>query len=127
MASRAQVASWLADKLPDERAAAVETAASWLVASRRVGQANYLARDVARELAFRGYVYARVTSARPLGHEAQSRIREFITEATQARQLELDIEVDPRLVGGVRIETPDAELDASVRTKLEQFVEGVNR
>jgi len=127
MVSRTQVAAHVANALDSDRAGAMKSAAAWLVNTGRERQAGYLARDVAKVLAGRGYVSAKVTTARRMSDETQSRIETYIMEATDAKKLELDTVVDPAIIGGAHIETPDAHLDATVRTKLEKFVQGVSR
>ncbi|MDB5179358.1 MAG: atpH [Patescibacteria group bacterium] len=124
MASRMQVAAYVADRLTDDRAGAVRSAAAWLAAKGQGRQARYLARDVAQVLSARGYVHARVTTARPLAGEARREVERFIKEATGGRELELETAVDPGMIGGITIETPGQALDASVRTKLAHYIEG---
>ncbi len=125
MATRTQVADYVATKLSAGRSTAVREAAAWLVATGRARQAPYLARDVAKALSEQGYVYARITTARPLSDETRRQIEAFLRHITGATQLELDTQVDAQLIGGLRLETPTAELDATVRRKLAQLVEGV--
>ena len=127
MASRVQVAEYVADKLATDRGEALREAASWLVAHGKARQARYLVRDVAQVLADRGYVYARITTARPLSEPARKRVEDFIREHTGAKKIELTDTVDPEVIGGARIEIPGSELDSTVRTKLAKFVEGVSR
>jgi F-type H+-transporting ATPase subunit delta len=124
MPSRVQVAAHVADQLTTNRAEAVRAAAAWLVDRRRDREARYLARDIAAILAERGHVLAQVTTARKLSAEAQTEIEHFIKKETGARELELVTSVDPKLVGGVVVELPTASLDASVKAKLDRFVEG---
>jgi F-type H+-transporting ATPase subunit delta len=122
MASRMQVAAYVADKLGSDRAGAVRSAAAWLTARGQGRQARYLARDVAQVLATHGYVLAHVTTARSLSEGAVRAITEFIMSATGAKQIELEQRVDPTLIGGIQLEIPGRSLDASVRTKLAQYV-----
>jgi F0F1-type ATP synthase delta subunit len=124
MASRMQVATYVADQLRTDRAGALRKAAAWLVGKGRTRQAPYLVRDVAQVLVARGYVHAIVTTARPLGAVGRDHVEQFIKNATGARELELELAVDPDLIGGVKIETPGQALDASVKTKLARYVEG---
>jgi F-type H+-transporting ATPase subunit delta len=119
-----QVAAYVAGRLRDDRAGAVRSAAAWLADGGRARQATYLARDIAEVLAQRGYVLARITTAQALSPEARSHVERFIKEATGAHELELETAVDPGLIGGVSIEIPGRELDASVRKKLARYVEG---
>ena len=124
MASRMQVATYVADHLEDDRKGTLRSAAAWLLAKGQARQARYLARDVAAVMAGRGYVLAVVTTAKPLTAEARAHVEHFVKEATGARALELETAVDARLIGGITIETPGQALDASVRTKLARYVEG---
>lgn len=125
MASRTQVATYLADHLADGRAEAVKAAAAWLVAGGRGREARYLARDAAAALAERGHVLAEVVTARPMDPAAVKSVEGFIKQATGAQSLELVQSVDPALIGGIKIELPAATLDASVQAKLDKFVEGM--
>jgi F0F1-type ATP synthase delta subunit len=125
MPTRTQVAAALAERLGRDRQKTVREAAAWLVATGRTRQARYLARDVAAQLESKGYVMVRVTSARPLQRHTVESLRHFIQRQTGARELEMDMVVDPAVVGGVQIETPLAALDVTVKTKLSRYVEGV--
>jgi F0F1-type ATP synthase delta subunit len=124
MASRALVASFLADKLKADRRAAIKAAAHWMLETGRARQAGYLARDVAAILADRGYVMVRIVSARPLEGSALRAIEKFVRDATNGIHLEVVTEIDRALVGGFRVELPGAVMDASVSTKLAKLVEG---
>lgn len=125
MATRTQVAAAVAERLGSDRRRVVREAAAWLVATGRARQAGYLARDVAVKLQDEGYVLVKVTTARPLEPRAREQLEGLIRRETHARRLELDEMIDPEVVGGVQIETPLATLDATVRTKLARYVEGV--
>ncbi len=122
MASRMQVANFVAERLDKDRAGTLRMAAAWLVAKGRRGQARYLAMDVAEALVGRGYVAARVTTARAMSAQTRTEVERFIKEATGGQQLELETAVDPAMIGGIRIETPGRALDASVRAKLARYV-----
>jgi F-type H+-transporting ATPase subunit delta len=124
--TRTQVAEYVAGRLAKDRPAAVREAAAWLVATGRGRQASYLARDVAAALAGQGYVLARITTARPLTAAVRSSVEAFLRAETGAREVELETIVDTAVIGGARIETPTAELDATVRRQLAKLVEGVH-
>lgn len=121
--SRLKVASYLADNLsPQERPAAIRRVAAWLLSSRRRGQADNIARDVAAALEQEGYLYATVTSARPLTNDARTKITQFLSQAGTVNQVELIEAVDPLLISGLQIQTPSKQLDATGSTQLGQFV-----
>src|SRR5689334_17703423 len=127
MASRMQVAAYVADHLKADRRKALRAAAAWLAERGQARQARYLARDVAQVLAARGYVTATVTTARRLSDAGRAEVERFIKHATGARDLELVTVVDPSLIGGIKIETPGQALDASVQTKLARYVAEAER
>jgi F-type H+-transporting ATPase subunit delta len=122
MASRLQVATYIADRLEHDRKAVLQSAAAWLSEKGRTRQAPYLARDIAQVLATRGYVLAKVTTARPLSHEATKEIAGYVAEVTGGKAVELETATDPDMIGGIKLETPGHALDASVQTKLERYV-----
>jgi F0F1-type ATP synthase delta subunit len=124
--TRTQVAEYVASHLAKDRSDAMRQAAAWLVATGRSRQASYLARDIAAALAGQGYVSARITTARPLTPAVRSTVEAFLRTETGAREIELETIVDTAIIGGARIETPTAELDATVRRQLAKLVEGVH-
>jgi F-type H+-transporting ATPase subunit delta len=127
MTARVDVAEHLVANLTKDRQAAVQRAAAWLVATGRTRQAGYLARDVASALAIDGYLLVRLTTARPLAAVSRQRIEAYLKATTGATTLELAETVDPAVIGGIRIETPDAVLDDTVKSKLAKLVEGASR
>jgi F-type H+-transporting ATPase subunit delta len=60
---------------------------------------------------------AKVTSAYPLDQAALGRLQSDL-ETRFGTKLRLDVDVDPALIGGVRIALGDEVIDASVRGKL---------
>jgi len=78
--------------------------------------------DIAHELyAQSSHLLVDVTSARKLTDAVRAELKRTLLAATNARRVELAEHVDPTLLGGLVARTPDAELDASVRTKLKQL------
>ena len=125
--TRMQVAQYVASHLTSGRSQAMNEAAAWLISSGKVRQASYLARDVARIIAQSDYLYAVVTTALPLSSAVRNGIEDYLKEVTGAATVELNEVVDPRMIGGVRIETPTAVLDGTVHSKLVNLVEGMSR
>ena len=125
--TRKEVARYVASQDGQARTAAIQEAAAWLIESKRVRQASYLAQDIAAVLAETGQLAAIVTSARPLSASAQSHVLANLKELTGADTVLMSFETNPSLIGGVIITTPTAELDASVRTTLRNLVERTSR
>ncbi|PSN19845.1 F0F1 ATP synthase subunit delta [filamentous cyanobacterium CCP5] len=66
-------------------------------------------------------VLAEVTSATELSDDQQSAIRDKVKGLTNARQVELSIEVDPSLLGGLIIQVESKVIDASLRGQLRRI------
>lgn len=124
--TRTQVARYVAGHLSTGRSKALQQAAAWLVTTGRSHEADYLAADVAAILEEQGTVAVRITSAHRLSAEAKREIEKFITAKTGADELSMEYDHDPSLIGGIRIQTPTAALDTSIRTRLERLVKEVS-
>ena len=77
-------------------------------------------RDLVRER--RGESVASVQSAVPLTAADQNALREKL-EKRFGRKMILKLEVDPALLGGVRVETEGRVLDGTLRTRLQEIKE----
>ena len=94
---------------------------SLLVERGRVGALAKVSEDYNRQLnAHRGVVEATVTSAAPLTTDETAAIRSRV-EAMAGSAVELRMEVDPDLLGGLTIQIRDRLLDASIRGRLERL------
>ena len=122
MVTRLEVARYVAEQLPQQRRRTLNEVAAWLVATGRSRQADYLVQDVAMILAQDGYLAARVTTARPLNNALRQEIHTYLASLTGATTTELIEQVDPRVIAGLRLTTPTAELDTTLRHKLTTFV-----
>ena len=81
-----------------------------------------LMRDVMQLRLEMGYVEAKVLSAHELNTEVINDIKTLLSQHfPNAKSIKLDFVVDPKIVGGVKIELPRETLDLSVRYKLNLF------
>ncbi len=123
--SRRVLARTIAGKLVAEPARQthwMRVLAAYLVEQNRVAEADLIANDIARELYEQdGQLLAHVTSARPLHDSVRTALKKLLTEQTRAKHVTLTESTDSSLIGGLVARTPDAELDASVRTKLNRL------
>jgi F-type H+-transporting ATPase subunit delta len=67
-----------------------------------------------------GRLKARVTAAAPLGEAQRERLQRALTART-GRNVELDVTVDPSLIGGVVANVGNVVFDGSLRTQLDQL------
>jgi F0F1-type ATP synthase delta subunit len=126
--SRTQVAEELVKSLNDvNRTTAIEQAAAWLVDSGKHRQVKYLAQDVARILATdHGYVLANITTAREMSDYQTQSLRNYVLSLSDGNEVEFIFNIDPKVIGGVSIETPVGTLDETVRHRLEKLARGMN-
>ena len=96
--------------------------AAYLLDTGRKKEATLIVRDIEAMLVDAGMAIGTVISARPLSKEARTTIESFIKQQNaQVKNVVLREQVDESLIGGVRLELPGKQLDASVKAKLEQL------
>ena len=71
-------------------------------------------------------VRARITSARPLDDAQRSEIVAAL-EKRYGRKIEAELDVDPQLLGGARVQVGDQVINASVRDALAQMAAAITR
>jgi F-type H+-transporting ATPase subunit delta len=91
---------------------------SFLIDQRRLIDLDAIARAYG-ELADRaeGLLTAEVVSAGPLDDRRKDRLRRALSDRT-GREVKLEIEVDPSLIGGAIAKVGDLVFDGSLRTQL---------
>jgi F-type H+-transporting ATPase subunit delta len=123
--SRRVIARIVAQKLVQEPARQdywIRVLAAYLIENKRINQADLIINDIEHELYIQdGQLLVNVTSARPLTTSVRSALTKLLTDRTQAKQVTLTEDVDPSLIGGLVARTADAEMDASIRTKLNKL------
>ncbi len=96
--------------------------AAYLIDSGRKSEATLIIRDVEAMLSSNGTAIGTVTSARPLSAEALVSVESFIKQNdARIKQVVLREQIDESLIGGMKLELPGAQLDASVKAKLDKI------
>lgn len=95
--------------------------AAYMVEQRLTGQFDEIVRDIAYELARLGRLEATVTTARPLSDDLRELVRDYLRGHDKQADIVLNETVDESIIGGIIIETPSHQLDASVRSTLKQL------
>lgn len=124
-ASRRVLARTVAAKLlaePDKRSHWITVTAAYLMDHGMDEDVELIVNDIAHELYEQaGHLIVDVTSARALTDSTREELTRMLKEATKASTVEISEQTDPELLGGLIARTPDAIIDASVRTKLKQL------
>ena len=91
-----------------------------LVASkRRLFAVRTMIRDfLALDDSDRGVSRAIVTVAEPLDENGREALVRSLKDATGGKTVELDMKVDPEIIGGIIVRLGSRMVDASIRTKL---------
>lgn len=118
--SRRRISSYIADQLIAEGQSLrlVRQLAAYLIDSRRTKELELIVRDIEYELQKRGTVLAQITSASKLTEDTRIVIERFLKSETSAKQIFLRQFVDPEVLGGVRIDLPSSQLDATIMRRL---------
>lgn len=123
-APRKRVAQVIADDTLSHGfdAAQAHSIAAYLLEERRTNELNSLLRDVQESWAERGYVEVVVHSAHELSDQVQ---RDVETEVRalypNAKHVTVTGAIDPTVVGGVRLEFANRQLDLSIQSELNKF------
>ena len=107
---------------PDRRSEWLRRLAAYMVTHKMSGQADLIINDIAHELEQQaGILSAEVVTARELSSELRQSITAMLQSETGADSVVLHETTDQALLGGFVARTPDAEIDASIRSKLKKL------
>lgn len=121
---RTRIARLIADKTLQSGVSTrfVKAVAAYLLSERRTGEVASIMRDVQADWAESGYVEVIARSAYPLNQVAKQDITKQVKALyPRAKQVAITEVLDPGLIGGVRLELANRQLDLSVQAKLNKF------
>jgi F0F1-type ATP synthase delta subunit len=96
--------------------------AAYLMSEHRTSEVDSIVRDVQADWAEAGQVEVIVSSAHPLTAAARTEARQQAKRLyPKAKRIVVTENIDPGLIGGVRLSFADRQLDLSLRSKLNQF------
>ena len=121
--SRRVVSRYIADRLMagDDQRATLKLLAAYIVEHKLQNQSRLMFADITRQLAEAGQIHATVTTARSLDKSLVDEVERFIRMSENAQSVEMDFVIDPALLGGIVIETPNKSFDSSVKTRLKRL------
>jgi F0F1-type ATP synthase delta subunit len=100
--------------------------AAYLLSEGWVNELDSLLRDVQANWAEAGHVEVVARSAYPLSAMVKADIRREVKKVhPAAKQIVINEVIDPGMVGGVRLNLPNRQLDLSIRSKLNRFKQSV--
>ncbi len=104
---------------PENRSVWLQRLAAYTVSHGMTDQVDLLVNDIAHELYEQaGILTVEVVSARELTDSLRTSLKELLQSETDAREVIIHETTDTDLLGGFIARTADAEIDASVQTKL---------
>lgn len=122
LVSRKKLAKYAAEQILAGNDAVLEEIAGLLIYEKHEREVDLLVRDIEAELAERGEIVASVESARELDDSTRRKIEQFLTSVASGKnskpKVSLRESIDPTLIGGFKLQTPTATLDATVSKKL---------
>lgn len=122
--SRHHLAEVIAEKtihIKDEKMLAKEIAA-YLLDEKQTNGFESLIRDILQYRADHGYVEVNVVSASPLNEIVISDVRNILkSEFSDAKSIVINQKHDDSVVGGIRIDMANEQLDMTVKSKLNTF------
>jgi len=119
---RRKLARHVAERLLAGDAAVIDELAALIISERREREIDLLVQDIEAELAERGTVVATVESARALDAATKDEIKNLLSSKTNASSQDVKVllreSIDQALIGGFKLRTPTATLDATIAKKL---------
>lgn len=120
LVSRRKLAKYAAEQILAGNDAVLEEIAGFLVHEKHEREVELLARDIEVELAERGTVVATVESARALDLATKDEIKNLLSSNASDQDINVLLResIDQALIGGFKLRTPTATLDATIAKKL---------
>lgn len=123
--SRRKLAEHAAERLlgGDKVDDVLQEMAAFLIENRRLRESELVVRAIEDALLSRGVALASVTSARKLSESAKQDVERFVKrEYSGVTSVLIRESIDTSVLAGIKIRLPDAQLDATAKTKLEKLV-----
>jgi F-type H+-transporting ATPase subunit O len=123
-ASRSHIASIIAEDSLKKgfSESEAQSIAAYLMTTKRTTELDSLLRDIRDTWAKHGFVEVTATSAYPLSEKTQQDVTAEVRKLyPDAKHIEIVETLDKSVVGGVRIEFANRQLDLSIQNELNKF------
>lgn len=118
--SRRRVAEFVAERLVSgDSDAALQQAAAYMIETKQKHAIDLLIRDIEEVLSGDGTVIADITSARELTEAEKDRIARLF----EAKKLYVRETIDPKVLGGIKVEAAGKRLDATLKHRIDLLKE----
>ena len=127
--SRTKIASHISDVTLSKGTSKelAKKVAAYLMSEKRVGELDSLMRDVSANWAEAGYVEVIAHSAHELDASTKAKILQEVKKVyPTAKKITVTELRDADVIGGVRLELPNQQLDLTVEAKLNKFKQLTN-
>lgn len=96
--------------------------AAYLLEERRVNELESILRDIMQFRMDHGVLEAEVVTAHPVDEHVLAHVKQLLQTAyPDTKQVHVDTRLEPTVIGGLRIDLPNDQLDMTVATKLATF------
>lgn len=96
--------------------------AAYLTQERRLSDAGAVVRELERLLLNEeGRLYVHSTTAFPLSEQQKTEISQMFAKASRAKDIIIQESIDKDVIGGVRLQTADHQLDLTVQRQLQRL------
>ncbi len=92
--------------------------AAYLIETRRTKELPLFISEIEYQLSLRGTVIANVSSAHELSVETKKMIINLVKKQIDNASVHLSESIDQDLLGGIRLEFADSQLDTTIRRRL---------
>jgi F0F1-type ATP synthase delta subunit len=93
--------------------------AAFLIEEKGVYNLESLLRDVIKYRAEKGIVEAVIVAANKVDKNVEAEVEQIVADIyPESKKIYISQKIDPQVVGGIRIDLPDRQLDLTVRTKI---------
>ena len=118
--SRRKIASYYAKSLIDgvDAKQLAKQLAGYLIDSKRTKEQQLIISDIEYQLSLRGVVVANVTSAHELDELTKLAVEKLVRQNIDADDVQLRVEIDSSLLGGLRLEFAGSEIDTTIARRL---------
>ncbi|MDQ5932280.1 MAG: F-type H+-transporting ATPase subunit delta [Patescibacteria group bacterium] len=123
--SRRKLALYAAERITsgESKNVILREVAAYLIDTGRKREASLVVRDIEAMLLHSGTAVGSVTTARPLSQASRTAIESFITKSyPEVKRVVLREFIDETLIGGLKLELPGYQFDASVKAKLQKIM-----